>query len=149
MGCNPTRSSYSRASDTTARWRHYCFFSWRKYQQSHYCKVLRFGGCGTPAFLPWNKKSSLSSMIRRFLHHAGQITAVLSIVRRFGRFSEISVQPAQSELILHNTAVAISDFEGIPVLSHGQTTRYIGYQVGLGIKSTLNGLYESEMSESD
>ena len=71
-------------------------------------------------------------MIRRFLHHAGQITAVLSIVRWFVELSGLSVQPAKSELISLNTAVAISEFEGIPVLCHGQTTRFIGYQVGTG-----------------
>ena len=49
-------------------------------------------------------------------------------MRRFGELSGLSVQPAKSELIFLNTAVASYDFEGIPVLCHGQTTRYIGYQ---------------------
>ena len=45
-----------------------------------------------------------------FLHHTGQMPTVLSIVRRFGELSGLSVQPAKSEL----TAV----------LRHGQMTRY-------------------------
>ena len=51
-------------------------------------------------------------------------------MRRFGELSGLSVQPAKSELIFLNTAVAISEFEGFTVLCHGQTTRYLGYQVG-------------------
>ena len=60
------------------------------------------------------------------LHHARQIEAVLAIVRRFGELSGLSVQPAKNELILHDTAVAIFEYDGIPVLRHGQTTRYLG-----------------------
>ena len=36
-----------------------------------------------------------------------------------GTLSGLSVQPAKSELIFLNTAVAIFEFEGIPVLHHG------------------------------
>ncbi|CAI5712945.1 unnamed protein product [Peronospora destructor] len=53
-------------------------------------------------------------------------------VRRFGELSGLSVRPAKSVLIFLNAAVVISDYEGIPVLRHGQTTRYLGYQVGTG-----------------
>ena len=54
----------------------------------------------------------------------------MSIVRHFGELSGLSVQSARSELILLNTEVAISDFEDIPVLRHGQLTRQFEYQVG-------------------
>ena len=35
-------------------------------------------------------------------------------------------------------AVAKSEFEGIPILHHGQTTRYFGYQVGTGDLGDVN-----------
>lgn len=44
----------------------------------------------------------------------------------------LSVQPAKSVLIFLITAVAISDYEGISALRHGQKTRYLIYQVGTG-----------------
>ena len=57
---------------------------------------------------------------------------MLTIVQRFGELPGLVVQPAKSVLIFLNTAVEIKEYEGIPVLQHGDTTRYLGYQVRTG-----------------
>eukprot|EP00644_Phytophthora_capsici_P012158 jgi/Phyca11/119482/e_gw1.38.392.1 len=65
------------------------------------------------------------------MQKAGQLPAVLQIVKEFGHLSGLHFQPAKSVFISLNTAVARTElFYGIPVLQHGGTTRYLGYQVG-------------------
>ena len=56
----------------------------------------------------------------------------MEIVHWFGELSELWVQQKKSVLIMLNTAVDLADYAGIPVLRHGDTTRYLGYQVGTG-----------------
>ena len=57
---------------------------------------------------------------------------VLTIVRRFEELFGLYVQPAKRELTFLNTAVAVSDFERIPVLRYGHMARYLGCQVETG-----------------
>ena len=67
-----------------------------------------------------------------FVHRADQLPHVMKIAHRFGALSGLCVQPAKSVLILLNTALDLTDYAGIPVLRYGDTTRYLGYQVGTG-----------------
>ena len=64
---------------------------------------------------------------------------MLTIAQRFGELSGLFVQPAKSVLIFLNTAVEVTEYEGIPALQHGDTTRYLGYQVGTGDLVDANG----------
>ena len=54
----------------------------------------------------------------------------MEIIHRFGELSGLWVQQNKSVLIVLNTAVDLANYAGIPVLCHGDTTRYLGYQVG-------------------
>ncbi|OWZ11840.1 RxLR effector protein [Phytophthora megakarya] len=66
-----------------------------------------------------------------FLQKAKQLPRVLTVVQRFGELSGLRVQPSKSVFISLNTAVAYrKEIRSIPVLRHGETTRYLGYQVG-------------------
>ena len=56
----------------------------------------------------------------------------MEIVHWFGELSGLCVQQKKSVLIMLNTAVDLAGYAGIPVLRHGDTTRYLGYQVGTG-----------------
>ena len=73
-----------------------------------------------------------------FLQEASSLPRVLDIVAAFGRLSGLTVQPTKSQVIFLNTAVALPDYEGIPVLPHGATTRYLGHQVGTGALGDAN-----------
>ena len=67
-----------------------------------------------------------------FLEREDQLQQVLVIVQRFEELSGLFVQPAKSVLMVINTAVEIKEYEGIPLIQHGDTTRYLGYHVGTG-----------------
>ena len=90
-------------------------------------QIRRLQHSGLPTQEP--KSSAFVDDSTVFLLYAEQISAVMSIVHRFGELSGLSVQPAKSELVFLNTVVALSEFEDIPILLHKQTTRYLGYQV--------------------
>ena len=73
----------------------------------------------------------------------------MEIVHRFGELSGLWVQQKKSVLIMLNTAVDLADYAGIPVLRHGDTTRYLGYQVGTGDRGWVPiGLYAHGTSEA-
>ena len=44
-----------------------------------------------------------------------------------------------------NNAVSLPEYEGIPVLPHGETTRYLGHQVGTGALTDVNLAVRIEM----
>lgn len=73
-----------------------------------------------------------------FLQRAQQIPRAMQIVERFGRLSGLQVQSAKSMLIFLNKAVELTQFHGLPVLKHGDTVRYLGYQVGTGALTDVN-----------
>jgi hypothetical protein len=73
-----------------------------------------------------------------FLSQAQQIPRVMEIVEAFGRISGLKVQPTKSHLIFLNTAIAVEQYAGIPVLAHGETVRYLGYDVGTGALENIN-----------
>ena len=56
----------------------------------------------------------------------------------FRELSDLTAQPAKSVLFFLNTAVAVTNYEGLSVLQHGQTTWYVGYQVGTGVLLDAN-----------
>ncbi|OWZ21351.1 LOW QUALITY PROTEIN: RxLR effector protein [Phytophthora megakarya] len=62
----------------------------------------------------------------------------MEIVKAFGRLSGLQVQPAKSKIIFLNTATTCESYEGIPVLAHGETERYLGYAVGTGDTTEVN-----------
>ncbi|KAE9265880.1 hypothetical protein PR003_g32316, partial [Phytophthora rubi] len=62
----------------------------------------------------------------------------MEIVHRFGELSGLRVQPTKSKAIFLNTAVTLTETNGIPVLQHGDTVRYLGYQVGTGPLTDVN-----------
>ena len=72
------------------------------------------------------------------VQEAEQLPRVLQIVERFGRLSGLRVQPRKSKLIFLNLAVYTAEFFGIPVLRHGDTTRYLGYSIGTGELKAAN-----------
>ena len=72
------------------------------------------------------------------VQEAEQLPRVLQIVERFGRLSGLRVQPRKSKLIFLNLAVYTAEFFGIPVLRHGDTTRYLEYSVGTGELTDAN-----------
>jgi exonuclease III len=73
-----------------------------------------------------------------FLQEARQLPIAMEIVERFGLLSGLQVQPAKSHLIFLNTAIMELEYKDIPVLQHGDTVRYLGYQVGTGEMINVN-----------
>ncbi|KAE9313201.1 hypothetical protein PF008_g19794 [Phytophthora fragariae] len=73
-----------------------------------------------------------------FLQEANQLPRVMEIVHRFGELSGLRVQPTKSKAIFLNTAVTLTETNGIPVLQHGDTVRYLGYMVGTGPLTDVN-----------
>jgi hypothetical protein len=73
-----------------------------------------------------------------FLTEAKQLPHIMAIVEDFGRQSGLRVQPTKSKIIFLNTAVEMETYQGIPVLKHGDTTRYLGYEVGTGELTEVN-----------
>jgi hypothetical protein len=65
-----------------------------------------------------------------FLQEAKQLPHVVALVRQFGRLSGLQVQPTKSHVIFLNTEIEMAN--GIPVLRHGDTVRYLGHAVGTG-----------------
>ena len=57
----------------------------------------------------------------------------------FGRLSGLTVQPTKSKVIFLNTAESLPEYEGIPVLPPGETTRDLGHQVGTGVLTDVMG----------
>ena len=56
----------------------------------------------------------------------------------WGSFPSTCTTGEKSILIFLNTVVAITIYDSIPVLLHGYTTRYLGYQVGTGVLVDAN-----------
>ena len=73
-----------------------------------------------------------------FLHEARHISRVLQILEQYGRLSGLRVQPRKSKLLLLNLTVKCEEVCGIPVLCHGDTTRYLGYLIGTGELTDVN-----------
>ena len=67
-----------------------------------------------------------------FLETAEQIPHALHVVRAFSALSGLHVQPAKSQLLLLNRSVKLERYEGIAVVPTGETTRYLGYEIGTG-----------------
>ncbi|OWY92336.1 RxLR effector protein, partial [Phytophthora megakarya] len=60
-------------------------------------------------------------------------------IQTFGELYGLHVQPAESVFISLNTAIDNKEtIQGIPILKHGQTTRYLGHQVGTGKMEDVN-----------
>ena len=76
----------------------------------------------------------------------GETIEVVNIVRLFGDLSRLFAQPAKRVLIFLKTAVEFTGYKGIPVLRHGDSTRYLGYQVGTENLIDANWRYGSGMS---
>lgn len=60
------------------------------------------------------------------------------IVEAFGKLSGLHVQPNKSQLIFLNTAIQVSENEGLPVVPHVANTRYLGHQMGSGVLTDIN-----------
>lgn len=73
-----------------------------------------------------------------FMQEARQLPRVLTIVELFGRLSGLHVQSAKSKVIFLNTAITQLVYHGIQVLEHGDTIRYLGYEVGTGKLTDVN-----------
>uniref|UniRef100_M4BM98 RxLR effector candidate protein n=1 Tax=Hyaloperonospora arabidopsidis (strain Emoy2) TaxID=559515 RepID=M4BM98_HYAAE len=67
-----------------------------------------------------------------FLAEAEQILHALSIVTEFGALSVLRVQPNKSQLVFLNRAITVKRYEGIEVVAPGDSTRYLGYEIGTG-----------------
>lgn len=59
-------------------------------------------------------------------------------MRQFGKLLGLQVQPTKSKGIFLNTAATLTETHGIPVLRHGDTVRYLEYQVGTGSLVDVN-----------
>jgi hypothetical protein len=73
-----------------------------------------------------------------FLQEAQQVPRVMNIVQQFGRLSGLKVQPTKSHLLFLNKAVTATSYGGIPVVTQGDTVRYLGYAVGTGELTDVN-----------
>ena len=73
-----------------------------------------------------------------FLNEAGHLSCVLQILERFGQLSGLQVQPRKCRLTFLSSSVDKVEFFGIPVLRHGDTTRYLGYFIGTGRLTEVN-----------
>ncbi|TYZ58328.1 hypothetical protein PybrP1_000026 [[Pythium] brassicae (nom. inval.)] len=67
-----------------------------------------------------------------FVRNAGDLPRCMKTLKRFEVASGLRVQPIKCQGIWLNTARGETAFEDLPFLSHGQTTRYLGVQVGTG-----------------
>ena len=56
----------------------------------------------------------------------------LHVVQAFGALSGLQVHPANSQLIFLNRSVKLEEYAGIAVVSIGDTTRHLGYEIGTG-----------------
>ena len=63
---------------------------------------------------------------------------MLTIVQPFRELSGLFAKPAKSVLIVLNTTVDVTEYDGITVLQYGNTTEYLGYQVRTGDLVTAN-----------
>ena len=71
--------------------------------------------------------------VPQYFQEANSLLGVLDIVAALGRRSGLNVQPTKSQIIFLNTSVSLPEYEGIPVLLHGETIRYLGHEVGTGV----------------
>ena len=67
-----------------------------------------------------------------FLESAEQISHTLHVVRAFGALSGLHDQPAKNQLIFLNRSVKIERYAGIGIVSTGDTTRHLSYNIGTG-----------------
>ena len=67
-----------------------------------------------------------------FLEASRQLPAALQIVQQFSALYVLHAQPAKSKLIFLYRAIRLVGFHGISVLQAGETTRYLGYEIGTG-----------------
>ena len=73
-----------------------------------------------------------------FLYEAAQLPTALRILEHFGKLSGLQVKPRKSNIIFLNLEVHTTELYGIPVLQHGDTTRYLDYYVRTGEVTDTN-----------
>ncbi|KAF1314922.1 Rxlr effector protein, partial [Globisporangium splendens] len=65
-----------------------------------------------------------------FLSRGAELKPLLELLQRFGTVSGLHAQPAKSCYISLNTSATQVKVNGITVIQHGDTVRYLGVQVG-------------------
>ena len=85
-----------------------------------------------------HKNSAFVDDATVFSHEARHISRVLQILEQFGRLLGLRVQPRTGKLLLLNLSVQCEEICGIPVLCHGETTRYLCYLFGTNELTDVN-----------
>uniref|UniRef100_A0AAV1TKQ1 Reverse transcriptase domain-containing protein n=1 Tax=Peronospora matthiolae TaxID=2874970 RepID=A0AAV1TKQ1_9STRA len=65
-----------------------------------------------------------------FLEKYEQLPRAIRLVKAFGALSGLHVQPDESKILFLNRSVILKQYEGIAVVPPGDTTRYMGYEIG-------------------
>ena len=104
---------------------------------------------------PRHKLSAFVIEVTVFLEVAGQLPRALRSWSVSAPLGCLRVQPRQSKLFFLHLDLRKAEFFSIPVLSHGDMTRYLGYSVGLAkswtrqwqrISAPSNGAWRSRLS---